>query len=85
MIEKYPHKYAVMDDCGYTDADLVIKINEIIDVVNMLLKENDELKRQQVAREAVEDAFAKLEDYEEPDGWLRLKMSSIFQLFELDK
>lgn len=45
MIEKYPHKYTVMDDCGYTDADLVIKINEIIDVVNILLKENDELKR----------------------------------------
>ena len=46
MIEKYPHKYTVMDDCGYTDADLVIKLNETIDVVNILLKENEELRRQ---------------------------------------
>lgn len=38
-IEKYPHEYAVMDEWGYTDADLVIKVNELIDKVNEIIEQ----------------------------------------------
>lgn len=35
--------------------------------------------------QALEDAFNKLEKYEDEDGWLRIKMSSIFYILGLDK
>lgn len=43
-IEKYPHEYSLQDEYGYTDADLVKKLNEVIDVVNMILEQLKEQK-----------------------------------------
>ena len=48
-IERYPKKYALQDEYGYTDADLVKKVNEVIDKVNEIIErlkaggENDNL------------------------------------------
>lgn len=39
MIEKYQHKYSVMDEYGYTDEDVVTKLNEVIDAVNEILEQ----------------------------------------------
>lgn len=38
-IEKYPREYALMDEYGYTDADLVNKVNELIDKVNEIIEQ----------------------------------------------
>lgn len=43
-IEKINYKYCVQDEYGYDDSDLVNKVNELIDEVNYLLKENERLK-----------------------------------------
>ena len=37
-IERYPKKYALQDEYGYTDADLVKKVNEVIDKVNEIIE-----------------------------------------------
>lgn len=42
MIEKYPHKYCLQDEYGYTDKDLVDKLNEVIEVVNTIAYKNNE-------------------------------------------
>ena len=38
-IERYPKKYALQDEYGYTDADLVKKVNEVIDKVNEIIEQ----------------------------------------------
>ena len=42
MIEKYPHKYCLQDEYGYTDKDLVDKLNEVIEAVNTIAYKNNE-------------------------------------------
>ena len=42
MIEKYPNEYSLQDEFGYTDKDLVTKLNEVIDVVNSLVSANED-------------------------------------------
>lgn len=54
------------------------------DVDNMLADEREKHDNA-IYNQALNDAFNKLEKYEDEDGWLRLKMSSIFCILGLDK
>ena len=52
VIKKISKKYYVEDAYGYTDEDLVNKVNEIIDVVNELSSVTPKLKSFQIYQQS---------------------------------
>ena len=55
VIKKLSKKYYVEDAYGYTDEDIVNKVNEIIDVVNEIIVINDVLDKIRAEIEALTD------------------------------
>ena len=55
VIKKLSKKYYVEDAYGYTDENIVNKVNEIIDVVNEIIVINDVLDKIRAEIEALTD------------------------------
>lgn len=73
MIEKYPHKYCLQDEYGYTDKDLVDKLNEVIEVVNTIAYKNNECSNDcRTANQTNADRIRNMSD-EELASWYVIK------------
>lgn len=73
MIEKYPHKYCLQDEYGYTDKDLVDKLNEVIGVVNTMAYKNNECSNDcRTANQTNADRIRNMSD-EELASWYVIK------------
>lgn len=73
MIEKYPHKYCLQDEYGYTDKDLVDKLNEVIEVVNTIAYKNNECSNDcRTANRTNADRIRNMSD-EELASWYVIK------------